>query len=275
MKNLVAIILALREAPFIVPCLQAIYKEVKRIVLISAYDRTLKGDRVSADRTLELALEFPDPERKLFILLTRYFKGTPAITEDAMRNFAMQTQPDADYFLIVDPDEIHEQDRLQEAWRIVATHQPAWARIPCHTYFKKWNYRVRSKDLCSPIVFLRKGYLLQSERGLKRLSRLKRLIRWGRTGHYPRELRLPDALAFHHGSYLGEDERILAKTQYGGYASQARPQWYENYWVNFHPQMTNFHPVRDDDYFESLETIPTKDLPSEIRLASWPEGWLL
>ncbi len=275
MKNLVAIILALREEPFIVPCIRAIYPVVERIVLITAYDQTLRGDIVSPDKTLQKALEFPDPDRKIFILVTRHFTGTPAITEDIMRNYAMQTQPEADYYLIVDADEIHETARLQKARAIVAQSQPAWARIPSHTYFKKWNYRVVSKDFYTPIVFLRRGYRLESERGLKRPSRLRRLIQWAKRGHYPRELRFSEDFAFHHGSYLGNDERILAKTQYGGYANQVRKDWYEKYWLGFDPKITNFHPVREDGYYERIEEVATEQLPKEIGRENWPEGWLL
>jgi hypothetical protein len=275
-KKLVAIILALREEAFIVACLRAIYGVVDRVVLISSYDQTLKGDAVAPDKTLELALNFPDPDKKLFILLTRHFMGEPSTTEDAMRNFAMRSQPDADYYLIVDADEIHERERLRRAWEIVAEEGPAWVRVPCYTYFKMWNYRVVSKDLCSPIVFLRRGYELVSERGFKApRGGLRRMRVWIETGCFPRELRLSEEWAFHHGSFLGTDERILAKTQYGGYARQVREGWYERYWVGFDPKMRNFHPVREDDYYEGIEVVATEQLPREVRDQSWPEGWLL
>ncbi len=276
MKNLVAIILALREEPFIGACMRAIYPVVERIVLITAYDQTLRGDLVSPDKTLQKALEFPDPERKLFILVTRHFKGEPATAEDAMRNYAMGCHPDADYYLIVDADEIYETERLKRARAVVAREKPAWARIPSYTYFKRWNYRVVSRDRYSPIVFLRRGYRLVSERGFKRpRGAMNRLLLWMQTGCYPRELRLSEDFAFHHGSYLGDDERILAKTRYGGYAKQVREGWYERYWVGFNPRMTNFHPVREDGYYERIEEVATEQLPREIGRENWPEGWLL
>ena len=122
--------------------------------------------------------------------------------------------------------------------------------------------------------FLRKGFLFADNRQID----WRGPARWReylRTGRKPKTVYFPPEWKLHHGSCVGDDQRILDKIRNYSHAAGIDPGWYDRVWKNFHPGLTNFHYFPDrPQLYESLTTVPTAELPAEIGKARWPEGWI-
>jgi len=221
-------------------------------------------------------LRLPDPENKIKITLERDIAHLPGKdSAGKLRNAAMALDPKADYYLIVDSDEIWPHDVLTACWQEVKKSQWAAYRISSYTYFKRWNYRIveSARPYC-PLVFLRKGFSFHTDRQVdwKGPSRWKEYLRKGRK---PKIVSFPPQLRIHHGSCVGDDTRILTKLKNYSHADLIDPTWFDRVWKNFHPGIRNFHYYPNEGHlYESLFAIPTADLPDEVKSHSWPEGWI-
>lgn len=276
MMRLAAVMLIFKEQYFIEASVRAIYPVVDAICCASRHDRNFSGGEVAPDQTLDVLLRIPDPEDKIKLVVQRDLSQVPGQNSEArLRNAAMALDPRADYYLIVDTDEIWSEDVLRKCWEEVQrTHRAAY-RISSHTYFRKWNYRVvEPGDGYRPLVFLRNGFHFKSDRQIewRGPGRWKEYLR---TGRKPRTVYFPPELRLHHGSSVGDDARILTKINNYGHAGGIDPTWFERIWKNFHPGIRNFHYFRDGAHlYESVATVPTPELPEEITRCSWPEGWI-
>ena len=274
--RLAAIMLLFRERNFVEASVRAIYPVVDAIVCTSRHDRNLSGDHVPPDDSLATLLQIPDPDNKIKLAVQRDLSPFPGLNNEArLRNAAMALEPRADYYLIIDTDEIWPEDVLRRCWAEVQRTKWAAYRVSSYTYFRKWNYRiVEPGDGYRPLVFLRRGFHFKQDRqiewhGPARLGEYLRTARKPRTVYFPPELRM------HHGSSVGDDERILTKINNYSHKDGVDPDWFERVWKNFTPSMRNFHYFRAGAHlYESIDVIPSAQLPSEITRCSWPEGWI-
>jgi hypothetical protein len=274
--RLAAIMLLFREQSFVEASVRAIYPVVDAVVCTSRHDRNFAGEPVATDDSITTLLRIPDPENKIKLALQRDLAPFPGLnTEAQLRNAAMALEPRADYYLIVDTDEIWPEDVLRRCWAEVQRTQYAAYRVSSYTYFRKWNYRiVEPGDGYRPLAFLRRGFFFKQDRqiewhGPARWREYLRTARKPRTVYFPPELRL------HHGSSVGGDERILTKINNYGHKEGIDPAWFERVWKNFHPGLRNFHYFRDGAHlYESVQAIPRTQLPQEITRCPWPDGWI-
>jgi hypothetical protein len=274
--HLAAVMLIFKEQNFIEACVRAIYPVVDSICGTSRHDRNFSGGEVTPDETLEVFLRLPDPEDKIKLVVQRDLSQVPGLNAEArLRNAAMALDPQADYYLIVDTDEIWPEDVLRKCWdEVQRTHRAAY-RISSYTYFRKWNYRVvEPGDGYRPLVFLRRGFQFKSDRQIE----WQGPARWRetlRTGRKPKTVFFSPELRLHHGSSVGDDARILTKIENYGHTGGIDPDWFERVWKNFHPGLRNFHYFKEGaHYYESMVTVPTPELPVEITRCKWPEGWI-
>jgi hypothetical protein len=274
--RLAAVLLLFKEESFVEACVRAIYPVVDSICVASQYDRNLVGTALEPDRSLDALLRAPDPANKVRLVVERDTTHLPGINGEArLRNAAIALDPDADYYLIVDADEIWPLEVLQQCWAEVQRTRWAGYRVSSWTYFRRWNYRVVEPGHgYRPFVFLRRGFLFQDNRQIQ-WHCPARWMEYLRTGRKPKTVFFPPELRLHHGSSVGDDERILTKIRNYSHADGVAPDWYDRVWKNFHPGLTNFHYFNDRrSLFESLITTPTAELPKEIQNANWPEGWI-
>jgi hypothetical protein len=231
---------------------------------------------VEPDQSLNVLFDIPDPENKLRVVIRRNMDGAPGEESEAqLRNAAMALDPRADYYLIVDSDEIWPGEVLRQCWEEVQRTRAAGYRVSTRAYFKTWNYRiVEPGDGYRPIVFVRRGFPFKAGRQVnwRGLPRLKEILR---RGHKPRTVYFPTDWILHHGSCVGCDARITTKLTNFGHADAVDPTWFERIWVQFHPGIRDFHFLSGRGrLFESLLAIPTPQLPAEITSRAWPEGWI-
>ena len=274
--RLAAVMLIFKEQNFVEASVRAIYPLVDSICCVSRYDRNFSGGEMTPDRTLEVLLQIPDPHNKLKLVVQRDLSQVSGVNSEArLRNAAMAMEPNADYYLIVDTDEIWSGDVLQRCWEEVQRTQWAAYRVSSYTYFRKWNYRVvEPGDGYRPLVFLRKGFFFKQDRQIEwhGPARWKEYLRKGRK---PNTVYFPPTLRLHHGSGVGGDERILTKINNYGHKDGIDPDWFERVWKNFHPGMRNLHYFRQGAHlYESVIALPTPELPTEISRCPWPEGWI-
>ena len=274
--RLAAIMLLFRERNFVEASVRAIYPVVDAIVCTSRHDRNFSGEPVATDDSIGKLLAVPDPDNKIKLTVQRDLGQFPGLnTEAQLRNAAMALEPKADYYLIVDTDEIWPEDVLRRCWDEVQRTKWAAYRVSSYTYFRKWNYRiVEPGDGYRPLVFLRRGFFFKQDRqiewhGPARRGEYLRTFRKPKTVFFPPELRM------HHGSSVGDDERILTKINNYGHKDGIDPDWFERVWKNFSPSMRNFHYFRQGAHlYESIDVIPAAQLPAEITRCPWPDGWI-
>lgn len=274
--RLAAIMLLFREQSFVEASVRAIYPVVDAVVCTSRHDRNFSGEPVATDASIPTLLGLPDPDNKIKLVVERDLSQAPGLNSEArLRNAAMALEPHADYYLIVDTDEVWSAGVLRQCWEEVQRTQWAAYRVSSYTYFRKWNYRVvEPGDGYRPLVFLRRGFHFKQDRQIEWRGRA-RLGEYLRTGRKPRTVYFPPELRMHHGSSVGGDDRILTKINNYGHKDGIAPDWFERVWKNFHPGMRDFHYFRNGAHlYESVNTIPYAQLPEEITRCSWPEGWI-
>jgi hypothetical protein len=274
--RLAAVILLFKEQSFIEASVRAIYPIVDSICLASQYDRNISGEELVPDQSIDVLLRIPDPDNKIRLVVSRDVSRYPGLDDQGrMRNAARALDPQADYYLIVDSDEVWPADVLRTAWAEVQRSQWAAYRISSYTYFRKWNYRVvEPGDGYRPLVFLRQGFEFANDRQVnwRGPARWKEYLRKGRK---PKMVYLPPELKMHHGSSVGDDARILTKILNWGHKDGVGSDWFEKVWKNFHPGMRDFHYFAGQGHlYGSVTEIPTAELPVEVRQCRWPEGWI-
>jgi hypothetical protein len=274
--RLAAVILLFKEQAFIEACVRAIYPVVDSICCATQHDRNMSGREVTPDRSIEILLNVPDPDNKIRLIVQRDASQLPGLDDQGrLRNAARALDPQADYYLIVDSDEIWPAEVLRQCWAEVQRTQWAAYRVHSDLYFRKWNYRVvEPGEGYRPLVFLRQGFAFANDRQVnwRGPARWKEYLRKGRK---PKMVYLPAEWRMHHGSSVGDDARILTKIQNWGHQEGIDPTWFERVWKNFHPGMRDFHYFKNQGHlYESIEVVATRDLPEEVTRCPWPEGWI-
>jgi hypothetical protein len=271
--KLSAIFLVFKDEHFIRASFQSIYPVVDSICCVTANDRNLKGDPLQPDGTIRELLSLPDPQNKLRLAVLRNTDWVPGEDGEArLRNGAMRLAPDADYYLIVDADEVHLQTSLKAAWKYVQQTRWAGYRMSSITHFKSWNYCIEPNEGYRPLVFLRRGFYFREKRQID-WHGFQRWREYLRKGRKPKMEVLNHDWYYHHGAYVGDDERMATKVCNWSHADEVVPGWYEEKWVNFTSQSSNLHPVNPKD-FPGVKYMRTEELPREVANATWPPGWI-
>lgn len=274
--RLSAILLLFKEEAFIEACVNAIYPVVDSICVTTQYDHNYDGQVLPPDGSIAKLLSLPDPENKIRITINRNLSIFPGDDSEArLRNVAMSLDPKADYYLIVDSDEIWPTQILRQCWQEVQRTKWAGYKISSYTYFRQWNYRiVEAEDGLRLFAFLKRGFYFKTLRSVdwRGWPRWKEYLRKGRKPkviHFPREWRL------HHGSCVGDETRMMTKLKNYGHNTSVNPEWMDQVWNKFTPQIRNFHYIpKRANKFESLLTLSSGEIPEEIKRCQWPKGWI-
>lgn len=274
--RLAAVLLVFKEQHFVKATISAIYPVVDSICCVTQFDRNLKNREIAPDETIATILALPDPENKIRVVLRRDLSDVPGEdNESRLRNVAMEHEPTADYYLIIDSDEIWETEVLRKAWDVVQKTRKSAYHVLTHCYFKTWNFRVVEGVPYRPLVFLRRGFRFKVKRRIDWWTLPGRFLEYARLGRKPKTVNLPERLKLHHGSSVGDDDRILTKLTNYSHANEVGPEWFEQVWKNFSVDTKDFHyiPAETSNY-KSIEVVATDRLPGEIRDNEWPEGWI-
>lgn len=298
--KITAIVVALNEAEFIQPCLKAIYPFVDRIKIQTNYDRSWSGELITPDETVKKILEIPDEQGKISIHIYR-------IPDEAIaRNWLMRCDgyyinhshvsttsnefriqdfcEKSDYFWIIDADEIYDQRTVPEILKYLKLNKPKILRIRGITYFKSWNYRISPSDNFYQPGLIKRGVFFNENRNifLPFWTRFLKNKYWQINQSLIKMIDkyilgidyLPEEIAvFHHGAYVGNDQRIAKKIFSSVHYDERMKHWYENIWKKWHPKLKNIHPL-NPEVFQGVEYIPLDAIPDVIKNEEWADGYL-
>ena len=269
-----AIILALNEETFIKPQLDTIYRFCNKISIISQYDRDWYSKTVTPDTTINKVLTYPDPEGKINLVIRR-LPDEAAARNMEMLSFNKKTfrnikshgnslevissfHKPPDYFWIIDADEIYDLNSIPAILSYLQNRKPRGMRVTGYNYVRTWNKRVpRSVVDFTHFGFIKPGILFEQ----------RRIVSWNesRISKLLKTLRLPDFSSriydfitcpenigvFHHGCWLGDNERIGNKFN-----------------KSSHLESQNWPADSIDNIITAY--IPSASLPVNIIRASWP-----
>jgi hypothetical protein len=274
-----AIYLVLNELDFFEASLRAVYPHITGATVVTSHDRDRFGRPVEPDRTLEAILSRDlDPDRKVNVLV-----ATDGV-EHVLRNRAMALASEGpappDWFWIVDADEIWADDDVRRLKAYVEGHGARAYQVTADNYFRSWNHRI--EQLGAYVVLVRRGVRFGDLRQLRARFHQKAMHKLAHEGVVPERLALrvqgtrlvPREVAiFHHGSYVGDRDRIAEKLDRSGHRDELVQGWLERVWDAWTPEMRDLHPV-EPAIFPSTSHVPTADLPAAVRSHPWPDGWL-
>lgn len=170
-------------------------------------------------------------------------------TEEERRNKALDTL-NKDYCFIVDADELWDPDDLKKIMNLVKGNRTVECVLAkCYTYWKTPEWRIDPPEPLNPAVLVK--------------SKAVRFV----------QCRLNNAqvtafaqnVYFHHYSYVGDDARIQQKLAHlGSPACKALhnviPDWFENVWQKWTPEMENIHPTHPECYKRAVRVEPLENL---------------
>lgn len=284
-----AIYAVLNDAALFECSVRSIYEHVSGITVVTTRDRDWRGDPIEPDDLIDRILSRSfDPDRKVELIISTL------VNEAHARNQAMDAagrgvhRPRSgpirrpagrvsDYFWIVDADEVYEREAIESLQAFVAHRRRPVYRVAFRTYFKTWNYRVRSVGWAT--TFLRTDRRLVAIRN-PRTSLLAKIayrmpgVPYEAVHRVGGSVQIPHSVGlFHHGSYVGGDDRVLRKVEAGGHSEHMLPGWIDEVWRPWTPESRDMHPT-DPHAFPAVDYVPTEELPVEISGFDWPSGYL-
>lgn len=291
-----AIYVVLNDLDFFEASLRSVYPHITGATVVTSYDRDRFGRTVRPDETVRrlLAREL-DPERKVNVLVA--VDGSEASLRNRAMSFALPpprarrvagvdvaasatSAPPPDWFWIIDADEIYDEDDIVRLKAFVQERPARAYHLHAYNYFRSWNWRIQQWG--NHVVLLRPGEwfgLLRHRRRTGPARVVQKLVHEGllpeRTGLRLQRARLVprDVAVFHHGSYVGDRDRIAGKLRSSGHQGEFTDRWLETVWDAWTPAMRDLHPV-EPSWFPSTAHVPTAELPAAVRRHAWPAGWI-
>ena len=274
-----AIIKALNEEAFILNQLNTLYPFCDRISIISQYDRDWFGKKVTPDNTINLILNYPDPEGKIHIVIRRFPDETSAVNMEMLSfndisykkiiphgssfekisNF--HNKPD--YFWYVDADEIYDIQTIPVILDYLKKMQPKGMRMIGYNYARTWNHRI-PRDVVdfTHFGFIKSGIILEQHRQITwNEFRLKKILSKLRLPDFSNKvfgmITCPESIGvFHHGCWLGDDDRLKQK---------------------FLKSSHTFNHESEASEIDAIAYIivPTIKLPINIQKGNWPKNYFI
>jgi hypothetical protein len=270
-----AIILALNEEVFMKAQLDTIYPYCSGISVITQYDRDWYGKFVTPDRTVELVLNYPDPEGKIQLVIRRLPDEAAArnmemlsFNKESWRGIMSHGRAMADirkfhnppdYFWIIDADELYDVNTIPLILEYLKRKRPRGMRVTGYNYIRTWNRRVPREVIdFTHFGFIKPGILFEQRRVISwnesRLAKgLKMLSLPDLSARFYGFITCPESIGvFHHACWLGNNERIAGK------------------FVKSSHQESRDWKVDSVDAIHSV-FVHTTALPVNIQQAQWPQ----
>lgn len=191
----------------------------KHLFLIS--DTPWHGEKLQADKTADIAEKF----------------GAEVIvgdwqSETEQRNFGLDQLKDCDWVLIVDADEHYEPKAVARLISFLEKAAlPAYGIGRLLTYWKDKKHIVDPEETGGLIVAVRPSVRFIDKRCID--------SEWDF---------LPEDIVMHHYSYVRTDEEMKKKISSFEHAEEIVPNWYEDVWLKWTPEMKNVHPVNPGSF---------------------------
>jgi len=168
--------------------------------------------------------------------------------EHDRRNEALK-RLNCDYTFIVDADEFWIPEKMQGIMNFISRLgevKVSTLKSPFYTYWKTPEWRIDPIEPSRHTVLVKKGTWFVNNRETNNSV----ICTWGEP-------------TFHHFSYVGDDVRIRRKMLHcsSQYVTGHTfiPDWFENVWQAWTPDMTFLHPVTPSDYYQAVKVEPIEE----------------
>ena len=196
----------------------------RHLVLIS--EKPWHGDTLIPDHTAEIA------EANGAEVVSSVWKS-----EDVQRNFGMELLSDCDWILVVDADERYSNFAIKQ-WLLFLSkaEYPAYGIGRLKTYWKDPEHVIEPEENGGLIVAVRPGVRFTDKRCINSAWTF-----------------LPKEIIMHHFSYVRSDEDMWKKITSFEHQHEIVPNWYEEVWKAWTPEMERIHPVNPDSFKKAVE----------------------
>lgn len=171
------------------------------------------------------------------------------LSEKDERNFIMEkAKADGyDYVFIIDVDEFYTREDIRKAIDFIENNPSERYNVSSCIYFwKNENWEILPKYNNIIPACYRSDMSFTNNRNIKAEIKI-----------------FPNDITMYHFSYAGSDEHILSKLQHFSHAKEMRPEWFDEVWKKWTPEMEDIHPGYNKHAFK--KAIPYQ-CPEEIKL---------
>lgn len=266
--KIAAVYCVYNEDEYIEYSIRSIDEFVDRIFVLlgelpySAYNARAREEFHAADRTEAIVTALAKTHPKIMLV-----KGTwDSELEHRNAGLRLCRQARADYYFLVDGDEIYRQDHLDTLREEIIAHPEAGQFIiKCDIFWRSFRYRIPADDLA---WMPRRLFKLTrwSELGKSRIplpipcrfTGNNKTNSWGAVHHI-----LPERVIFYHFSFARSPEKMREKLLTYSHAHEVPRGWFERVWLRWPEErdMTNLNPV-DPSKFPRAVCRDLSDLPT-------------
>lgn len=157
-------------------------------------------------------------------------------SEAQMRNYGVSQLRNMDWILTVDADERYSEESIILLKDFLETAPlPAYGIGTIYTYWKQPNIRIEPKESGGLIVATKPRVVFTDKRCID--------SQWDF---------LPPEIIMDHLSYVRTDEEMLRKIKTFEHQHEIIPNWYEEKWLKWTPEMENLHPVNPSSFKKAI-----------------------
>jgi len=247
MKSVGAVYCVYDDSGFLAESVKRVYPLMDKILFLVNFKPWCGDPDPSAvSRTINTITSMPDPDNKIEII-SKYWA-----TEADQRNFGTKTlrQAGLAWHAIIDDDEMFNRSELEWLLNAIDINQHACYLINHQIYWK-------SRDLVMDMdPFALNGVISTIENLCQfHLNRMVMVYNGKTWTSFP-----GDKVTCHHMSYVRSDEKMLRKIQTFSHANELVPNWYEEKWLKWTPEMTALHPMNPAGFRKviSIDVAPYK-----------------
>jgi hypothetical protein len=156
-----------------------------------------------------------------------------------------------DYCLIIDADEIWDDGSISGLIHYMKKHPNVDVfTTRFYTYYKSLKYRITPIQNLKATTLIKTKVRLTCTRGTKGSKYIIRDIP-------------PWQICWHHPSHVRSDIKMKFKMEIANHEYNCRSDWFEKSWLNWTPEMIDFHPEKHSEFHQVIE-IQKSDLPTYL-----------
>jgi len=157
--------------------------------------------------------------------------------EVEQRNLGLAILKDYDWVIIIDADEYYDPTSVKNLLQFIPSASlRVYGISTMKTYWKTPQYIIDPPESGGRLVLIKPD--------VKIIISLCVDESWGF---------LPDDIILHHYSYVRTDEEMKSKVDYFQNIEKFVPNWYENVWLKWTPEMENLHPVQPESFKKAVK----------------------
>ena len=230
---------------FLFESVKRIYSFVDEIIFLINY-KPWQGEGLREDlvSTFNIATMVLDPDNKIKIVSRKWD------TEAEQRNHGLKIlkEDGIEWCLIVDDDELFNRSELNNALEMISDPGKNAAFLIHHQiYWKDRETIIEGLFGSFPTLAMTNGLVSFNE---NRMILVNKNYTWSPIS--------ADKIICHHMSYVRSDREMLRKIQSSSHADTVTSNWYEEVWLSWNKDMTDFHPTTPQAFKKAIPASESK-----------------